>query len=126
MRNGWSSGSVFEANCGYVRAVRTGNLVFVAGTTGFDYTAMEIADDLEAQVAQAIRNVEEALKNVGAKLADVIRVNWFITDPKYFEPAGRVLQNSFPGQHLVMTTLVCGLVDHRMKFEIEVTAVVES
>jgi enamine deaminase RidA (YjgF/YER057c/UK114 family) len=80
MRRLISSGSRFEAEAGYSRAVVDGEWVFVAGTTGFDYAAMTIAEDPAEQARQAFRNIEKALGEAGAKLSDVVRVRYYIPD----------------------------------------------
>src|SRR5438876_2377782 len=80
MRRLISSGSRFEAEAGYSRAVVDGEWVFVAGTTGFDYTAMTIADDPAEQARQTLRNIEAALADAGASLADVVRVKYYVPD----------------------------------------------
>jgi enamine deaminase RidA (YjgF/YER057c/UK114 family) len=122
MRRLISSGSRFEAEAGYSRAVVDGEFVFVAGTTGFDYAAMTISADPAEQARQAIRNIEAALAEAGARLADVVRVKYYIPDladwPKIVPVVGEVFRDIRPAA----TALVCGLVDPRMKIEIEVTA----
>jgi hypothetical protein len=70
-----SSGSSFEREIGYSRAVVDGDWVFVSGTTGFDYAAMTIADDVVAQCEQCLKNIESALQQAGASFADVVRVD---------------------------------------------------
>src|ERR1700674_5072524 len=74
------SGSSFESQAGYSRAVVDGDLVFVSGTTGFDYARMSIEDDLAAQAHQTFRNISAALAAAGAALADVVRVSYFVTE----------------------------------------------
>src|SRR5437660_2744415 len=81
MRRLISSGSTFEAEAGYSRAVVDGEWVFVAGTTGFDYAAMTIAEDAAEQTRQALRNIAAALAEAGADLADVVRVKYYLPDP---------------------------------------------
>src|SRR5688572_4728864 len=76
-----SSGSTFEADIGYSRAVVQGDWVFVSGTTGFDYTNMTIAEDVETQAAQCLKNIESALVQAGASLADVVRVTYVVPEP---------------------------------------------
>src|SRR6478736_2739685 len=80
MRQLISSGSPFEAAGGYSRAVVDGEWVLVAGTTGFDYAAMTIADDTAEQTRQTLRNIEAALAEAGASLADVVRVRYYVPD----------------------------------------------
>ena len=122
MRQLISSGSRFEAEAGYSRAVADSEWVFVAGTTGFDYAAMTIADDPAGQARQAFRNIEKALGEAGANLADVVRVRYYVPDLADWPAIVRVLGEIFGTIRPAATALVCGLVDPRMKIEIEVTA----
>jgi reactive intermediate/imine deaminase len=117
-----SSGSSFEAVAGYSRAVVDGDYVHVAGTTGFDYARMQIEADPVAQTHQCFRNIEHALKQAGASLADVVRVNYYLTDAAHFERLAPVFGEYFRDARPAATAIVCGLVDKRMAIEIEVTA----
>jgi len=122
MRRLISSGSPFEAEGGYSRAVVDGEWVFVAGTTGFDYRAMTIADDPAAQTRQALRNIEAALSEAGASLADVVRVKYYVPNAADWPKIVPVVGAAFRAIRPAATALVCDLVDPRMKIEIEVTA----
>ena len=122
MRRLISSGSPFEAAGGYSRAVVDGEWVFVAGTTGFDYTAMTIVEDPAEQARQALRNIEAALAEAGASLADVVRVKYYLPDAADWPSIVPVLGDAFGAVRPAATALICGLVDPRMKIEIEVTA----
>jgi enamine deaminase RidA (YjgF/YER057c/UK114 family) len=122
MRRLISSGSPFEADAGYSRAVVDGEWVFVAGTTGFDYAAMTISDDAAEQARQAIRNIEAALAEAGASLADVVRVKYYLPDAADWPRVVPVLGEAFGRVRPAATALICGLIDPRMKIEIEVTA----
>jgi enamine deaminase RidA (YjgF/YER057c/UK114 family) len=122
MRRLISSGSRFEAEAGYSRAVADGDWILVAGTTGFDYAAMTIADDPTEQARQAFRNIEKALAEAGAGLADVVRVRYYVPDLGDWPAIVPVLGEVFGTIRPAATALVCGLVDPRMKIEIEVTA----
>jgi enamine deaminase RidA (YjgF/YER057c/UK114 family) len=117
-----SSGSVFEAQIGYSRAVVDGEWVFVSGTTGFDYAAMTISTQLVEQCEQALRNVGEALADAGAGFADVVRVRYLLPERADFEACWPVLQRYFGGVRPAATMQECGLADTRMRFELEVTA----
>lgn len=117
-----SSGSSFEKIAGYSRAVVDGEWVHVSGTTGFDYAKMTISPDTAEQTRQAFRNIEAALDQAGLSLSDVVRVRYFLTRGEDFELLAPVF-----GEHLgeirpAATAIVCGLVDSKMKIEIEVTA----
>ena len=69
-----SSGSPFEARIGYSRAVVDRDMVYVSGTTGYDYAKMEMPDDVAAQTRNALGTIEKALKDAGSSLRDVVRV----------------------------------------------------
>ncbi len=122
MRRLVSSGSSFEAETGYSRAVVDGDWIFVAGTTGFDYARMTIADEPAEQARQAFRNIETALAEAGATLADVVRARYYIPDAADWPSIVPVLGEAFGAIRPAATALICGLVDPRMKIEIEVTA----
>ena len=122
MRRLISSGSTFEAEAGYSRAVVDGEWVFVAGTTGFDYAAMTIAENPAEQARQTIRNITAALTEAGAALDDVVRVRYYVPDIADWPAIVPVLGEVFGTVRPAATALVCGLVDPRMKIEIEVTA----
>lgn len=117
-----SSGSSFEAVAGYSRAVVEGDYVHVSGTTGFDYATMTIDSDPEAQTRQCFRNIAAALEQAGCSLEDVVRVRYFIVEAALFERLAPVFGEHFATARPAATALVCGLVDARMKIEIEVTA----
>jgi enamine deaminase RidA (YjgF/YER057c/UK114 family) len=117
-----SSGSRFEAEIGYSRAVVDDDLVFVSGTTGFDYATMTIADGVVAQCEQAIRNIASALQEAGASMADVVRVRYILPRRADFEPCWPVLRKHFGEVRPAATMIEAGLSDPRMLIEIEVTA----
>lgn len=117
-----SSGSTFEAQIGYSRAVVADPWVFVSGTTGFDYTTMTIADDVVAQAEQCLKNIEAALAQAGATLADVVRVTYVLPDAGEFEACWPVLRKYFGEVRPAAMMISAGLADPRMKIEIEVTA----
>ena len=117
-----SQGSTFEQQIGYSRAVIDGRWVFVAGTTGFDYSTMTISDEVVAQVDQALANIKSALSEAGAAPADIVRVKYYLPDAADFEPCWPSLRAFFAEALPAATMLVTGLADPRMKIEIEVTA----
>lgn len=86
-----SSGSTFERDMGYSRAVTDGEWVFVSGTTGFDY-GTTIADDVVEQAEQCFRNIERALLDAGSGLSDVVRVRYILPRTEDFEPCWPVLR----------------------------------
>lgn len=117
-----SSGSAFEKVAGYSRAVVDGKWVFVSGTTGFDYAAGTISEDVTEQTRQALRNIQAALAQADSSLEDVVRIRVFLTEAGFFETIAPVLGEFLSEIRPANTTIVCTLVDPRMKVEIEVTA----
>jgi enamine deaminase RidA (YjgF/YER057c/UK114 family) len=117
-----SSGSSFEAQIGYSRAVVDGDWIFVSGTTGFDYATMAIADDVAAQCAQTLANIEAALVQASATFADIVRVHYILPRAEDFPACWPVLRERFGTIRPAATMFVAGLADPRMKIEIEVTA----
>lgn len=122
MRRLISSGSPFEAQIGYSRAVVSGEWVFVSGTTGFDYTAMTISEDPAEQTRQCFRNIAAALAQAGCTLADVVRVKYILPNAADFPACQPVLGEHLGAVRPAATMIVAGLLDPRMKIEIEVTA----
>lgn len=117
-----SSGSPFEAEVGYSRAIVDDRFVFVAGTTGFNYETMEIADDVVSQCEQIFSNIERALQQAGASLADVVRVHYILADREDWPSCWPVTRRHFADVRPAATMFVAALQDPRMKIEIEVTA----
>ncbi|MGF1528280.1 MAG: RidA family protein [Candidatus Competibacterales bacterium] len=122
MRRLISSGSIFEEQVGYSRAVVDGEWVFVAGTTGFDYRTMAISEDIASQTEQCFVNIQQALQEAGASLEDVVRVTYLVTRGEDFPRCWPVLRRYFGTIRPASTMMVVGLADPRMKIEIEVTA----
>jgi enamine deaminase RidA (YjgF/YER057c/UK114 family) len=122
MRKLISSGSEFEENVGYSRAVVDGDTIFVAGTTGYDYAAMSISDDVVEQAEQCLKNIEKALLEAGSSLDDVVRVHYILPDRLDFEPCWPVFKKYLGKARPAATMFVAGLVDESIKIEIEVTA----
>ncbi|MFI6323105.1 RidA family protein [Nonomuraea sp. NPDC050556] len=116
------SGSTFEEQIGYARAVVDGDRIHVSGTTGFDYAAMTISEDVVEQAEQCLRNIGAALEEAGSGFGDVVRVRYLLTDRDDFEPCWPVLRACFGDVRPAATMMVCGLADPRMKIEIEVDA----
>ncbi|MCC7243554.1 MAG: RidA family protein [Acidobacteria bacterium] len=126
MRRLISSGSTFEQEIGYSRAVVAGEWVFVSGTTGFNYQTMTIEEDVEAQAEQTLRNIEAALAQAGASLADVVRVHYILPSANDFPRCWPALRRTFGEVRPAATMIEAGLADPRMKIEIEVTALKRS
>jgi enamine deaminase RidA (YjgF/YER057c/UK114 family) len=122
MRRLISSGSTFESQIGYSRAVVSGDWVFVSGTTGYDYSTMTISDDVEEQTRQTLRNIGAALAEAGASFSDVVRVHYLMPDLADFEKTWPALQEVFGEVRPAATAFQAGLSNPEMKIEIEVTA----
>lgn len=121
-----SSGSTFEEQIGYSRAVVAGDWVFVSGTTGFDYKAMTIPDSLIEQTEQCLKNIESALREAGSSLQDVVRATYVLPNGDEFEQCWPVLRRYFGEVRPAAMMISAGLADPRMKIEIEVTALKRS
>lgn len=117
-----SSGSTFEEQIGYSRAVVDGDWIFVSGTTGFDYSKMSISDDIVEQTEQCLKNIDSALRQGGSSLKDVVRVTYVLPDAGQFKQCWPVLRKYFDKVRPAAMMISAGLVDPRMKIEIEVTA----
>ena len=117
-----SSGSIFEQEIGYSRAVVVGDWVFVSGTTGFDYNTMSISDSLIEQTEQCLKNIESALREANASLQDVVRVTYVLPNGAEFNQCWPVLRKHFGEVRPAAMMISAGLADPRMKIEIEVTA----
>ena len=117
-----SSGSTFEQEIGYSRAVVDGEWIFVSGTTGFDYAVMTISDDIVEQTDQCFRNIGQALADAGATLADIVRVTYIVPDGSQFKQCWPVLRKYLGSIRPAATMISAGLADPRMRIEIEVTA----
>lgn len=122
MRRLISSGSEFERKFGYSRAVVVGDDVFVSGTTGFDYATGTISNDPAEQTRQTLRTIEAALIEAGADLADVARARYILPDAADWDAVSAVLGEVFGEIRPAATAIIAGLIDPRMKIEIEVTA----
>jgi enamine deaminase RidA (YjgF/YER057c/UK114 family) len=117
-----SSGSVFEEQMGYSRAVVDGNWVFVSGTTGFDYATMTISDNVAEQAEQSLKNIQSALQEANASLEDVVRVLYILPDAEDFPACWPILRKYFGTIRPAATMIAAGLADPKMKIEIQVTA----
>ena len=121
-----SSGSSFEREIGYSRALVCGDRVFVSGTTGFDYASMTIADGVAAQAEQCLRNIEAALREAGSSMREVVRVRYILPDAADFPAAWPSLRAAFGEIRPAATMIQAGLADPRMRIEIEVDAIIGS
>ncbi|MFG3816559.1 RidA family protein [Limnothrix redekei] len=121
-----SSGSSFEAEIGYSRAVRQDPWVFVSGTTGFNYDTMTISDSVAEQTEQCLKNIEAALQQAESSLKDVVRVTYILPDAADFPQCWPVLKQYFGEVRPACTMISAGLADPAMKIEIQVTALKQS
>jgi enamine deaminase RidA (YjgF/YER057c/UK114 family) len=117
-----STGSQFERDVGYSRVVVDGDWAFISGTTGFDYAAMTISDDVGEQARQTLKNIGAALRDAGFSLADVVRANYILPRLEDWPACWPALREYFGEIRPASTMIVAGLADPRMKIEIEVTA----
>jgi enamine deaminase RidA (YjgF/YER057c/UK114 family) len=117
-----SSGSPFESRIGYSRAVVDGDMVYVSGTTGYDYATMTMPGDAAAQARNALGTIARALEEAGASLRDTLRVRYYITDMAWYDALVEVAGETFGDIRPAATMVVCGLTTPEMKLEIEVTA----
>ena len=117
-----SSGSKFEAEIGFSRALVDGDWIFVSGTTGFDYKTMTIADGVAEQTEQCLRNIAAALADAGATMADVVRVRYILPHAEDFSQCYPALRRCFGDIRPAATMIEAGLIDRRILIEIEVTA----
>ncbi len=122
MRQLVSTGSPFEKAAGYSRAVSDGPWCFVSGTTGYDYAAMTMPDDVAAQAENAMATIARALGEAGFSLADVVRVRYIVTDAAHADPVFAVVGRWFADIRPAATMIVAGLIRPEMKVEIEATA----
>jgi enamine deaminase RidA (YjgF/YER057c/UK114 family) len=117
-----SSGSTFEREMGYSRAVVDGEWVFVSGTTGFDYSTMTISDSLLDQTEQCLKNIQSALQQAGAEFADVVRVIYVLPNSARFPECWPILRKYLGAVRPAAMMISAGLSDPRMQIEIQVTA----
>lgn len=117
-----SSGSPFENDMAYSRAVVDGDWVFVSGTTGFDYKTMTISDDPGAQTEQCFKNIAWALEQAGASLKNIVRVHYILPNAADFPACWPAMRKYLGDVKPAATMFSAGLADPRMKIEIEVTA----
>ena len=120
-----SSGSTFEKEIGYSRAVVDGNWVFVSGTTGYDYKSMTLAGDIVSQTEQCFKNIESALHQAGARKEHIVRVLYIVPVASEFKLCWPVLKDFFGEIRPAATMISAGLADPAMKIEIEVTAKIQ-
>lgn len=122
MRKLISTGSPFEKTMGYSRAVVQGPFCFVSGTTGYDYTKMEMPADVATQADNALQTIQKALTEAGFAMADVVRATYYLANAADADVVIPVLGRHFGEIRPAAAIVVCGLLKPEMKIEIEVTA----
>jgi enamine deaminase RidA (YjgF/YER057c/UK114 family) len=116
-----STGSTFEQQAPYSRALFDDDWVFVSGTTGFNYTTMTIADDVGEQARQTWKNIADALHTAGSNLGEIVQFLLILPNREDLGVIGQVMKEVLP--HKPTGTAICAdLVDPRIKVEIQVTA----
>jgi enamine deaminase RidA (YjgF/YER057c/UK114 family) len=121
-----SSGSSFEAVAGYSRAIVVEHdgwaEVHISGVTGFNYATMTIDEDQAVQTRQCFATIKKVLGEAGGDLEHIVRVRYLLTNPAQFGELAPVFGEFLGEVRPAATALVCGLVDERMKLEIEIDA----
>lgn len=117
-----SSGSSFEEQVGYSRAVVQGNWCFMSGTTGYNYKEMTISDDIVEQTRQTLKNIDSTLGLSGFSRSDIVKVLYILPDGSEFEQCWPVLKAYFGTIRPAATMISAKLFDSKMKIEIEITA----
>ena len=117
-----STGSPFEAKIGYSRAVVDRDMVYVSGTTGYDYTTMRMPEDAGQQARNAIGTIHRALEEAGSSLVDVVRVRYYLIDMSVYDAVVAAAAEAFGTIRPAATMVLAGLTTPEMKVEIEVTA----
>ncbi len=117
-----STGSPFEAQIGYSRAVVADGWVFVAGTTGYDYASMVMPDSIVDQCRNALGTIAKALEEAGSGLDHVVRVNYIVTDVDEWPACWPITSETFATARPAATMISARLQNPEMKIEIEVTA----
>ncbi|MCY4514421.1 MAG: RidA family protein [Candidatus Tectomicrobia bacterium] len=121
-----SSGSTFEKKVGYSRAVVQGDWCFVSGTTGYDYSTMQISEVLEDQIDNCFKTISGVLDEAGFSLSDVVRVLYIVPDRNMIAGVTATVGAYFGDIRPASTLIVAGLLEEEMKIEIEVTALRQS
>ncbi len=117
-----SSGSSFEEAFGYSRAVIDGDMIYVAGTTGYDYKSMAIPEDVAEQTINILATIAKTLEKAGSSLDDVVRMRCYLCSVEDLETIQPLIAKAFDKARPAATLVVASLIRPEMKIEIEVTA----
>lgn len=117
-----TTGSPFEKQIGYSRAVVADGWVFVAGTTGYDYETMVMPESIAAQCANTLKTIETALIKAGSSLEHVVRVNYIVPNKDEWPDCWPITSKAFATAKPAATMICADLQNAEMKIEIEVTA----
>jgi enamine deaminase RidA (YjgF/YER057c/UK114 family) len=118
-----TSGSIFEEQVSFSRAVVVDKMVFVSGCTGYDYATNIIEDDIVAQTEQTFKNIENALTKAGATFKDVVRVNYILKDTDEWERCWPIFKKYLGDVRPACTVICAKLTGEKLKIEIEITAI---
>lgn len=122
MRSLITTGSPFEKDFAYSRAVVQGDWCFVSGTTGYDYRTMSMPADPGEQAANALATIAGALEEARFSLRDVVRTVIYLADAADHPAIGPALREALGEVRPANTTVIAALIRPEMKVEIEVTA----
>jgi len=118
-----SSGSTFEEEIGYSRAVVVGDFIFLSGCTGFNYETTIISENVQEQCEQTILNIKQALAMAGSRLEDVVRTTFYFDTPMDFDNCKPIFKKHFGNIRPTLTAIGAQFHDERIKLEIEVMAI---
>ena len=117
-----STGSPFEKTLGYSRAIAKGGWCFVSGVTGYDYATMTMPENVADQARNCFATIEAALTEAGFTMADIVRVQYTLTDPALVDAVTPALGAAMGEVRPAATMVIAGLIKPEMLIEIEVTA----
>lgn len=117
-----STGSTFETEFAYSRALVQGDWCFVAGTTGYDYATMTLPEGAEDQARNIFATIRGTLEEAGFAMEQIVRIRVIVTDPAHWQAAAPAVREALGHVRPPNTAIVAGLLAPEMKIEIEVTA----
>lgn len=117
-----STGSTFEREIGYSRAVLADGWVLLSGTTGYDYATMTLPDAVEDQCRNALSTIRDVLARAGCSPRDVVRVTYLLPDRDEFPKLWPILSEFWGEDRPAATMMQAELMEPSMRIEIEVTA----